>query len=120
MKNFSFSLSQQWINGVFMATTLLLMVGVLLLSFKMPPQMVVFNIEQTLDSYQNKLMEAKLSDDEHRKRLAAFDDALRHLLNEYAERNNLVIVVPGAVISGAPDMTEPLQRHIIAKLKSGT
>lgn len=120
MTNFSFSLSQQWINGLFMVTTFLLMVGVLLLSFKTPPQTVVFNIEQTLDSYQNKLIEAKLSDDEHRKQLAAFDAALRQFLYDYAAQHHLVIVVPGAAIAGAPDMTTALQHQLIQRMKDKT
>ncbi|MFV8456148.1 TrbI F-type domain-containing protein [Vibrio owensii] len=83
-----------------------------------PPQVVVFDIEQTLDSYQDKLMEAKLSEDEHRQRLAVFDAALRDTLEAYAEEHNVVIVVPGAVIAGAPNQTMALQRHVIDTLKA--
>ena len=83
-----------------------------------PPQVVVFDIERTLDSYQDKLMEAKLSKDEQRQRLAAFDAALRDTLEAYAKEHNVVIVVPGAVIAGAPNQTTALQRHVIDTLKA--
>lgn len=95
----------------------LLIATYVVITFTAPPTIVVFDIEQTLDRYQDKLLEAKVSDSEHAHRLAAFDQALRRILDEYAQQHHLTIVVPGAVISGAPDMTDILQRHVIEELK---
>lgn len=100
----------------------LLSVGLMSFSFvaflsPQPPQTVVFDLKGTLDSYQQKLIDAELSDCDHREQLAQFDRQLRQLLNEYAQIHNLTIVVPAAVISGAPDMTAPIQHYIIEELK---
>lgn len=101
----------------------LLSIGLILISTTFviqtrPPQTVVFDLKGTLDSYQEKLLEAGLSDSEHKNQLAQFDRSLRRILDEYAHTNNLTIVVPGAVISGAPDMTTMLQRHVIEEMKA--
>ena len=113
------SFSKRWFNTVMMAAMIFIMAGLLMVLVKTPPpQTVIFDIEQTLDSYQDKLIEAGLNDDDHRKRLAAFDRQLRRILNEYAQAHNLILVVPGAVISGAPDMTTMLQRHVIEEMKA--
>lgn len=101
----------------------LLSIGLILISTTFviqtrPPQTVVFDLKGTLDSYQEKLLEAGLSDSKHKNQLAQFDRRLRRILGEYAHTHHLTIVVPGAVISGAPDMTTMLQRHVIEEMKA--
>ncbi len=97
--------------------TVSVMTAILTLALTPPPQTVVFDIKGTLERYQETLLEAGLSDTEHRKQLAAFDRKARQILDDYANTHHLVIVVPGAVITGAPDMTIALQRHIIDEMK---
>ncbi|EGQ8101945.1 TrbI F-type domain-containing protein [Vibrio parahaemolyticus] len=87
------------------------------LTLTRPPQTVVFDIKGTLDAYQDNLLQANLTDDEHRKQLARFDKELRLILDDYAKAHHLTIVVPAAVISGAPDMTTELQHHVIKQMK---
>ena len=81
------------------------------------PQIVAFDIKQTLDRYQDELIKSGLDDNEHASMLRTFDHQLREVLDKYAQEQNLVIVVPGAVISGAPNRTNAIQRHVINKLK---
>ncbi len=80
-------------------------------------QIVVFDIEQTLAQYQDQFIEANLSDQEHSAQLATFDTELRRLLKEYAQAHHLVIIVPGALISAAPDRTTEIQHYVIEALK---
>ncbi len=97
--------------------TVSVMTTLFTLALTPPPQTVVFDIKGTLERYQETLLEAGLSDDEHHKRLGAFDKKVRQILDDYANTHHLVIVVPGAVITGAPDMTIELQHHIIDEMK---
>ncbi|MEZ8996342.1 TrbI F-type domain-containing protein [Vibrio sp. 10N.222.54.A1] len=98
------------------ATTLTSLVAVVLTTATQP-QIVTFDIKQTLDSYQEALIKSGLDDNEHTSMLRTFDHQLRGILDEYAQEQNLVIVVPGAVISGTPSRTDVIQRHLINKLK---
>lgn len=117
MKNISSTLTKVKKALAFTAIVAFLFTFTVMLWDTPPPQTVVFDIEKTLDSYQDKLIEAGLNNDDHRQQLAAFDKALRQILNDYAKRHHLIIVVPGAVISGAPDMTETIQHYVIEELK---
>ncbi|CAK2244829.1 hypothetical protein VCRA2110O173_860001 [Vibrio crassostreae] len=38
-------------------------------------------------------------------------------MKEYAQAHHLVILVPGALISGAPDRTTEIQHYVIEALK---
>ncbi len=95
-----------------------MMVLLIVFAVTRPPQTVMFDIRGTLDRYQEQLLEAGFSDDQHRSQLATFDHHLRRILEEYAQTHHLTIVVPAAVIAGAPDMTATLQHHIIEEMKS--
>ncbi|MEZ8037430.1 TrbI F-type domain-containing protein [Vibrio crassostreae] len=91
----------------------LMMFTLMAVKLNTAPQIVVFDIEQTLAQYQDQLIEANLSDQEHSAQLATFDTELRRLLKEYAQ----AIIVPGALISGAPDRTTEIQHYVIEALK---
>lgn len=98
------------------ATTLTSLIAITLTATPQP-QIVAFDIKQTLDRYQDELIKSGLDDNEHASMLRTFDHQLREVLDKYAQEQNLVIVVPGAVISGAPNRTDAIQRHVINKLK---
>ncbi|MFA0405465.1 TrbI F-type domain-containing protein [Vibrio sp. 10N.222.52.C12] len=95
----------------------LMMFTLMAVKLNTAPQIVVFDIERTLAQYQDQLIEANLSDQEHSAQLATFDTELRRLLKEYAQAHHLVIIVPGALISGAPDRTTEIQHYVIEALK---
>ncbi|CAH6816517.1 Conjugal transfer protein [Vibrio chagasii] len=95
----------------------LMMFTLITIRLNTAPQIVVFDIEQTLSQYQDQLIEANLGDQAHSAQLATFDTELRRLLKEYAQAHHLVILVPGALISGAPDRTTEIQHYVIEALK---
>ena len=95
----------------------LMMFTLIAIKLNTAPQIVVFDLEQTLAQYQDQLIEANLDDQEHSAQLATFDTDLRRLLKEYAQVHHLVIFVPGALISGAPDRTTEIQYSVIEALK---
>lgn len=83
-----------------------------------PPQVVSFDLQSTLDSYQDQLLDAGMDDERHREELKKFDSKLRVLLRQYSQERNVVIVVPAAVISGATNKTTDIQRFVIEALKT--
>ncbi len=99
------------------ALTLLLLISTLLYVTQ-PPKVVVFDIQGTLERYQDSLIQSEVTNEAQLIALRQFDRTLREVLEEYAKAHNLVILVPGALISGAPDLTVPIQHQVIETIKA--
>ncbi|MEZ8082811.1 TrbI F-type domain-containing protein [Enterovibrio norvegicus] len=100
-------------------SAIFLLVGMVLSLWALsPPQVVTFDLKGTIDSYQDRLFEVGMDDEEHRQELEAFDSKLRGLLESYSHEHNVVIVVPAAVVAGANDRTRDIQHYVINALKT--
>ena len=82
------------------------------------PKIVEFNLEKTVGKFQSDIAHKDLSEAQSSKTVARFTTALDTALIEYAKDNNVIILVSPAIISGAADVTQPIQKKVLNSLKA--
>lgn len=81
------------------------------------PKLVAFDVKQTINLYLDALEKEDLSVDQQSAKLASFDTMMRNEVNIYAHENNVMVVLPVAVVSEIEDVTAVIQKRIAARIK---
>jgi conjugal transfer pilin signal peptidase TrbI len=81
---------------------------------------VVFDVKQTLNQFQQTLIEKGVETSLQTDYLIQFATTLEATTTAYSEKNNVIILTTPAVVSGATDVTRELQQQIIAQYQRGS
>jgi len=81
-----------------------------------PKKLVIFDLKGTMNLFFSQVKANHLSDEKMLSTTKQFTDALDSSVKEYSDRHHVVVLVSGAVISGAEDITKILQSDIASKM----
>ena len=81
------------------------------------PRVVAFDMKKTLDSFMDSVSQKQLTEAQSKALSDRFNDALEKSLAEYQQQHHVVILVPPAVVQGAPDVTRNIQHDIARRMK---
>jgi conjugal transfer pilin signal peptidase TrbI len=95
----------------------LLLVGITVLATR-HPSVVEYDMNDTIVNFHQSISQSELSEALREKEIARFTQTLEEVVNDYANDNHLVILVSPAVISGAVDVTEDIQRLLLQALQA--
>jgi type-F conjugative transfer system protein TrbI len=84
------------------------------------PPIVTFDLTATLEQYQAALKESNIAPSEQVKCLSIFSDAISRATQIYSEEHNVIIVESSAVIAGAIDDTQEIQKAIIIEFQANS
>jgi conjugal transfer pilin signal peptidase TrbI len=81
------------------------------------PRVVAFDMKQTVDAFFDRAGQQKLTEPEMKQLSARFNAALEASLQTYQRQHHVQILVVGAVVQPAPDITVQIQRDIAGRMK---
>ena len=81
-------------------------------AFGAPPRIVTVDLQHLIRAFVAKTAKSDLSDEEKRARTAAFAGELDRVMAELAARQHVVILPRRAVVAGAPDITEAIEKGL--------
>lgn len=98
---------------------LLTMIAISLLTvWLMPLRIVEFDINDTITTFEYNIAQTELTEEKREKEIKRFTDTLDKVVDEYAAKNRVVVLVSPAVVSGAKDATVDIQQALLAALKA--
>ncbi|MCD9524165.1 hypothetical protein GLP14_15235 [Photobacterium carnosum] len=77
-----------------------------------PPRFAVFDLKGTVQTYSKDLAEQGLDDSTLTLKTRQFSMMLDTVLTRYSHQNKVILLVEPAVIKGAPNVTQPLQKEV--------
>lgn len=80
------------------------------------PAVVSFDMKGTVDRFTEQAGQQTLDKDEIPALTRRFMATLERALQDYQERDNVLILVAPAVVEGAPDITEEIQNDIAQRM----
>ncbi|WP_299569603.1 TrbI F-type domain-containing protein [uncultured Shewanella sp.] len=112
-------------TSTFHLTTLLLFLFALLVSitvslctqFLFHAEIVEFDINGTITTFKQNLSQSQLSDEKRISEIKRFTQTLDKTVTQYAIEHH-VVVVSDAVVSGAPNVTQEIQKQLFDNLKA--
>ncbi|SMG59795.1 type-F conjugative transfer system protein TrbI [Cedecea sp. NFIX57] len=81
------------------------------------PRVVAFDMKQTVDAFFDRAGRQKLTEPEMKQLSDRFNLALEASLQAYQRQHHVQILVAGAVVQPAPDITVQIQREIAGRMK---
>lgn len=81
------------------------------------PRVVAFDMKQTVDAFFDRAGQQKLTEPEMKQLSDRFNTALEASLQAYQRQHHVQILVAGAVVQPAPDITVQIQRDIAGRMK---
>ena len=99
--------------------TLLTMIAISLITIRFTtPLIVEFDINDTISTFEYNIAQTELTEEKREKEIKRFTDTLDKVVDEYAAKNRVVVLVSPAVVSGAKDATVDIQQALLAALKA--
>lgn len=89
----------------------------ILISSNYQQETVEFDMKGTLDTFTQQSAQAQLTKEAAEALTRRFSSALESSLNAWKQKHGGVILVKGAVVSGAHDITPEIQSEIARKMK---
>lgn len=105
--------------AAFACALVMVWLGLLTWQVQTPAMPVSFDLRATVDAFTVQTAERHLSDDEKARLAARFNDALDNALREWSETHHRPVLVKGAVVLGAEDITADIQREIARRMRGG-
>lgn len=84
----------------------------------MPVRIVEFDINDTVSQFHYNIGQTDLSNEKRETEIRRFTDTLQQVVNDYAVKNKVVVLVSPAVVSGAKDVSHDIQQALLAALKA--
>jgi len=105
-------------GGILLVAYCLISVVVSVVSITSRQNIVVFDVKQTLNQFQQKLIDKGIDAPLHTAYIVKFSHALEAATKAYSTEHNAIILTTPAVVSGAKDVTHALQQRIIAQYQT--
>ncbi|HGV9240594.1 TPA: type-F conjugative transfer system protein TrbI [Klebsiella aerogenes] len=83
------------------------------------PRVVAFDMKKTLDNFMDSVIRKQLTESQSKALSDRFNDALEKSLDDWQQKNHVLILVSPAVVNGAPDVTLSIQRDIAKRMQGG-
>lgn len=83
------------------------------------PRVVAFDMKKTLDNFMDSVSRKQLTESQSKVLSDRFNDALEKSLDDWQQKNHVLILVSPAVVNGAPDVTLSIQRDIAKRMQGG-
>ena len=83
------------------------------------PRVVAFDMKKTLDNFMDSVSRKQLTESQSKALSDRFNDALEKSLDDWQQKNHVLILVSPAVVNGAPDVTLSIQRDIAKRMQGG-
>lgn len=83
------------------------------------PEVVVFDMKGTMDSFLQQSVQMKLDEDAAKKLTSRFNAALTGSLTDWQQKHHAVILVSPAVVSQQRDITGEIRNDIALRMKEG-
>mgnify|MGYP000868026538 FL=1 len=83
------------------------------------PRVVAFDIKKTLYNFMHSVSRKQLTESQSKALSDRFNDALEKSLDDWQQKNHVLILVSPAVVNGAPDVTLSIQRDIAKRMQGG-
>ncbi|ENZ7914626.1 type-F conjugative transfer system protein TrbI [Klebsiella aerogenes] len=83
------------------------------------PRIVAFNMKKTLDNFMDSASRKRLTENQSKVLSDRFNEALEKSLDDWGQRNHVLILVSPAIVNGAPDITLSIQRDIAKRMQRG-
>ena len=105
---------------LFIALSMLLISigGSFALHLMVKKEIVEFDINHTIVSFEQDIAKSNLSDAKRDREIQRFTRTLDKIVLQYAEDNNVTILVSPAIISGAEDVTTEIQQALLDDLQA--
>ncbi|QOI58097.1 type-F conjugative transfer system protein TrbI [Rouxiella badensis] len=87
----------------------------------MTPEVVKFDMKGTVNSFMSQTAGIKttLSKEQMDQMVSRFNQAMQGSIDDYANANNVIVVVSPAIVGGARDITDEIRNSIATKMKKG-
>lgn len=82
------------------------------------PQIVTVDIAGIVKSFENEILQQKLSQYEMTEKVSHFSQAMNSVVSEYGNDSHKVLVLKDAVISGGKDETDSIKKMIRKRMES--
>ena len=108
------------LNRMFLPLTLcacLLSISVTFAVHHTKKEIVEFDINDTIATFQQNLTESQLSDEKRDSEIQRFTQTLEKVVKQYAVEHNVIVLVSPAIVSGAENVTQDIQLALLAALK---
>ncbi|WP_394230780.1 TrbI F-type domain-containing protein [Shewanella colwelliana] len=79
---------------------------------------VEFDINDTITTFEHNIAQSQLSDEKRLSEIKRFTQTLEDTVAQYAQDNNVIVLVSPAIVSGAKDVTKDIQRQLVDNLKA--
>ncbi|MTC74221.1 type-F conjugative transfer system protein TrbI [Providencia sp. wls1919] len=89
-----------------------------LLVQKNSTRIVSFDMKSTVDLFFDSMSKNTFSEEQISLISSKFNENLNKSIVEYQAKNNVVIMVTPAIVSGVPDITKEIQNDISKRMKS--
>lgn len=85
----------------------------------MTPEIVKFDMKGTVNSFMSQTAGIKttLSKEQMDQMVSRFNQAMQGSIDDYANANNVIVVVSPAIVGGARDITDEIRNSIATKMK---
>ena len=83
------------------------------------PRVVAFDMKKTLDNFMDSVSRKQLTESQSKALSDGFNDAREKSLDDWQQKNHVLILVSPAVVNGAPDVTLSIQRDIAKRMQGG-
>ena len=83
------------------------------------PRVVAFDMKKTLDNFMDSVSRKQLTESQSQALSDRFNDTLEKSLDDWQQKNHVLILVSPAVVNGAPDVTLSIQRDIAKRMQGG-
>ncbi|WP_367302894.1 type-F conjugative transfer system protein TrbI [Cronobacter sakazakii] len=110
-----------WCMGLlYGVAALVVMAAVSLVTVRlMSPEVVVFDMKGTMDSFLQQSVQMKLDEEGAKKLTSRFNAALTGSLTDWQQKHHAVILVSPAVVSQQRDITGEIRNDIAVRMKEG-
>lgn len=95
----------------------LLSIGATFAAHHAKKEIVEFDINDTIATFQQNLTESQLSDEKRDSEIQRFTQTLEEVVKQYAAEHNVIVLVSPAIVSGAENVTQDIQLALLAALK---
>jgi len=82
------------------------------------PQIVTVDITSIVKSFENELLQQKLSQTDMTEKVTRFSNAMNSTITEFGNDNHKILVIKDAVISGGKDETDSIKQMIKKRMES--